>query len=70
MFEAYRDVVTLEEVQEMLQMGRASIIALTKTGKLPYIKVYKNYRFRKCDIIKMTENEVKNYEKEKENVLD
>lgn len=44
----YPDVMTPEEVQFYLSIGRNTIYALLKSGELPSIRIGKQYRIPKC----------------------
>lgn len=43
LFETYPDVVSIDEIQQMLRIGKNAIYELLKTQKLKSIKVGKRY---------------------------
>lgn len=43
LFETYPDVVSIEEIQQMLRIGKNAVYELLKTQKLKSIKVGKRY---------------------------
>lgn len=43
LFHTYPDVVSIEEIQQMLRIGKNSVYELLKTQKLKSIKVGKRY---------------------------
>ena len=51
MFANYGDVVTVEEVMKMLHLGRVTVYALLKSGKINTLKVGKKYVIPKKSII-------------------
>lgn len=62
MFENYKDVLTMQEVTDMLQVGKVPIIHMIKSGRLPCILISKRkYLFRKEDVIKLLDEEVAAY---------
>lgn len=70
MFENYPDVIGVEDVRDMLHIGRSTITRMIKNGKLPCIKVNsRKFLFRKKDVIALLDNEVAIYEQEKENSI-
>lgn len=51
MFETYNDVVTVAEVQEMLQIGRKQVYALIASGDITARRIGRKYRVKKASII-------------------
>ena len=47
MFEQYPDVVTIEELQEMLGIGRGLAYDLVNSGKIKGVKVGRGWRISK-----------------------
>ena len=43
LFETYPDVVSIDEIQQMLRIGKNAVYELLKTQKLKSIKVGKRY---------------------------
>lgn len=65
MFDEYNDVIDVNDVKEMLHVGRSTVFNLMSSGRLPYMQVNKRkYLYRKLDVIRLFENEVNNYEQE------
>ena len=42
-FDSYPDVVSVEEIQQMLRIGKNAVYALLKDGEIKSIKVGKRY---------------------------
>lgn len=57
MFVGYGDVVTPQELQQMLQLGRTKTYSLLKQGKIKSKRIDREYRIRKVDIIKYLEED-------------
>ncbi len=51
MFTEYNDVVTVEEVMEMLHLGRVTVYNLLKTDKIHTLRVGKKYVIPKKSVI-------------------
>lgn len=51
MFRDYPDVVTPEQVQKMLGIGRRKAYELLKNGELPSIRMGRLYRIPKISVI-------------------
>lgn len=51
MFTEYNDVVTVEEVMEMLHLGRVTVNNLLKTDKIHTLRVGKKYVIPKKSVI-------------------
>ena len=51
MFTEYNDVVTVEEVMEMLHLGRVTVYKLMKTEKIHTLKKKKKYVIPKKSVI-------------------
>jgi excisionase family DNA binding protein len=57
MFEKYNDVVTVEELAEMLKIGRNTAYKLLTTDQIPSVRVGRQRRIRKADIQRFLLNE-------------
>lgn len=55
MFADYPDIVSPEQLQEILQIGRSKAYSLLKTGEIKSRKVGRNYKIPKVNIIKFLE---------------
>lgn len=55
MFAEYGDVVTAEELQQMLKLGRSKTYSLLQNGEIKSKRVGKEYRIKKENIIKYLE---------------
>ena len=53
MFSEYGDIVTVEEVMKMLQIGRVSVYQMLKSGEIRSLKVGKKYVIPKKSIIEL-----------------
>lgn len=51
MFEKFDDVVTVEELSEMLRIGRNNAYALIKSGEIHSVRIGKQLRIPKAAII-------------------
>lgn len=51
MFDSYPDVVSVEEIQQMLRIGKNAVYQLLKNGAIKSIKVGKRYVVPKKYII-------------------
>ena len=51
MFSEYGDIVTVEEVMKMLQIGRVSVYQMLKSGEIRSLKVGKKYVIPKKSVI-------------------
>ena len=51
MFDSYPDVVSVEEIQQMLRIGKNAVYKLLKNGAIKSIKVGKRYVVPKKHII-------------------
>lgn len=51
MFEEYPDVVSIDELQKMLRIGRNSIYDLLKSGLIKTVKIGKKYIIPKRNVI-------------------
>lgn len=56
MFKSYPDVVTIQELQKMLQIGRNTAYKLLKNNEISYKKIGNNYKISKYDVIKYISN--------------
>lgn len=50
-FEEYPDIVTPEDIQKMLRIGRNSVYDLLKQGKIKSLRVGKKYLIPKTSVI-------------------
>lgn len=55
MFAEYDDVVTAEELQQMLKLGRSKTYSLLQNGEIKSRKVGSEYRIQKVNVIKYLE---------------
>ena len=53
MFSEYGDIVTVEEVMKMLQIGRVSVYQMLKSGEIRSLKVGKKYVVPKKSVIEL-----------------
>ena len=53
MFSEYGDIVTVEEVMKMLQIGRVSVYQMLKSGEIRNLKVGKKYVIPKKSVIEL-----------------
>ena len=51
MFEEYPDIVTIEDVMQMLRVGRATVTKLINSGELTYFKIGTHYKIDKAGVI-------------------
>ena len=51
MFSKYNDVVTVEDVMEMLHLGRVTVYSLLKSGRIHTLRVGKKYVILKKSVI-------------------
>lgn len=51
-YEMLPDIVTVQELSEMLKISEATVRRAIKMGKLKYLKVGKDYRFEKEEVMK------------------
>ena len=51
MFDSYPDVVSVEEIQQMLRIGKNAVYQLLKNGAIKSIKVGKRYIVPKKSVI-------------------
>lgn len=51
MFQDYRDVVTIGEVQQMLRIGRNAVYTLLKEQKIKNVRIGKKYIIPKKSVI-------------------
>lgn len=51
MFTQYDDVVSVEEVMDMLRLGRVTVYGLLKSGKIKALKVGRKYIIPKKSVI-------------------
>ena len=55
MFEEYLDIVNTKQLQEMLGISRSTAYSLLQNGVIKAIKVGRNYKIAKVNIIKFLE---------------
>lgn len=55
-FKDYPDVVSIEELQEMLHIGRNAAYDIVKDGKIKTIRVGKRYIIPKASVINFLES--------------
>ena len=53
MFSEYGDIVTVEEVMKMLQIGRVSVYQMLRSGEIRSLKVGKKYVIPKKSVIEL-----------------
>ncbi|MFC1863614.1 helix-turn-helix domain-containing protein [Thermodesulfobacteriota bacterium] len=46
-----KEILTVEDVSEYLQMGKRSIVKMAKTGNIPCRKIMNKYRFDKATLV-------------------
>lgn len=51
MFKEYPDVVTVEDLQKMLHIGRSAAYSLLKSGRIKALKFGKKYIIPKSSVI-------------------
>lgn len=52
MFEAYPDVLTVKQVQDMLQLGRDNTYNLIRCGAIPSVRINRQIRIKKEDVLR------------------
>lgn len=55
LFKEYTDVVTTEQLQQMLQLGRSKTYSLLKNGEIKAKKIGSEYRIAKNEVIRFLE---------------
>ena len=60
LFANYPDVVTVSQLQEMLQIGRNTAYRLVATGKVKSIQIGNKYKIPKCFVIDYLKFEMTN----------
>lgn len=58
MFSQYKDIVTVDEVMEMLRLGKNSIYNLLKDGKIESFRVGTRYVIPKKNVIKFINEQI------------
>ncbi|MCH5296899.1 MAG: helix-turn-helix domain-containing protein [Ruminococcus sp.] len=53
MFSEYGDIVTVEEVMEMLQVGRVTVYRMLKSGKIRSLRIGKKYVVPKKSVVEL-----------------
>ena len=56
MFEKYPDVVTVENLMEMLHIGKSSVYALLQQNKIRHVRVGKKYLIPKQSVVGFINN--------------
>lgn len=59
MFENYPDILTVKQVQQMLQIGRDNTYNLIRCGRIPSIRFVRQIRIRKADVIAFLDKQQK-----------
>jgi excisionase family DNA binding protein len=59
MFENYNDILTVEEVSEMLLLGKSSVYELLDAGKLKGYRKKRVWKIPKTAVIEYVEEELK-----------
>lgn len=57
MFEEFSDVVTIDDLRNMLKIGKTLAYSLVKENKIESVKVGRNYRIQKIKVIEYLEKE-------------
>jgi len=57
MFAEYDDVVTPQELQQMLKLGRSKTYSLLQNGEIKSKRVGSEYRIKKVNVIKYLEED-------------
>lgn len=57
-FSQYKDIVTVDEVMEMLRLGKNSIYNLLKDGKIESFRVGTRYVILKKNVIKFINEQI------------
>ena len=55
LFKDYTDVVTTEQLQQMLQLGRSKTYSLLQNGEIKAKKIGSEYRIAKNEVIRFLE---------------
>lgn len=55
LFKEYTDVVTTEQLQQMLQLGRSKTYSLLRKGEIKAKKIGSEYRIAKNEVIRFLE---------------
>lgn len=58
-FKEYPDLVNFQQLKEMLSIGKNSAYELLMTGKIKHIKIGRNYRIYKKDVVKFINSSMK-----------
>ena len=61
MFEYAPDLLTRQEAQELLRVGKNTILNLISDGYLPAMIITNSYRIKKSDLIDFIEKSSANY---------
>ena len=59
LFKNYKDVVGIEQLQEMLSIGRTYAYKLLKQNKIKNLKIGREYKIAKIHVIEYLENNVR-----------
>lgn len=57
LFEEFSDVVTIDDLRNMLKIGKTLAYSLVKENKIESVKVGRNYRIQKIKVIEYLEKE-------------
>lgn len=61
MFQKYADIVSVKEMQQMLNIGKNKALELLSNGKIEYIRIGRIYKIPKNSIIDfLNNNSIKN----------
>lgn len=57
MFSKYDDIVTIDEIMEMLQIGRVTVYQMLQSGRIRRLRIGKRYIIPKQSIVELFEFE-------------
>ena len=55
MFSKYDDIVTIDEIMEMLQIGRVTVYQMLQSGRIRRLRIGKRYIIPKQSIVELFE---------------
>jgi len=61
MMEGFSEIMTLEETAKYLKIGKSTLYKMAREGRIPAVKIAKQWRFRKEEIDKWLQ-EIRNKE--------
>ncbi|HON45558.1 MAG TPA: helix-turn-helix domain-containing protein, partial [Planctomycetota bacterium] len=61
MFEEYQDILTTDELAQILRLNERTVIKLAKEGQLPAAKIASQFRFSKEKILEWLELQMNHY---------